>query len=88
MGPETTGALRELHTALQRYAGWLDRERASLLVKADVKALGAAIDTCGDLSLHLQALDVDIARLQSPELRKMLRTVAGQMRRTVESRTD
>ena len=73
-------ALKQLHSTLERYAGWLDRERASVMVRADVQALGAAIDTCADPSPLLQALDTDIARLPSGELRRMLRLVAGQLR--------
>ena len=74
-------SLKELYNTLQRYAGWLDRERTSVLVRADVHPLGAAIDTCADLSPLLQALDTNIARLPSGELRKMLRVAAGEMRR-------
>jgi hypothetical protein len=79
--------LKQLFGTLERYAGWLDRERSSVLVRADVKALGVAIDTCADPSPLLQALDTNIARLPSGELRKMLRGAAGQMRRALaESR--
>jgi hypothetical protein len=75
--------LKQLFETLQRYAGWLDRERASATVRADVLALGTAIDTRTDPSPLLQALDSDIARLPSGEMRKMLRVTAGQMRRAL-----
>ena len=81
--PGNADALKALHGTLQRYAGWLDRERASVMVRADVRALGAAIDACADPSPLLQALETDIARLPSGELRKMLRVAAGQMRRAL-----
>ena len=79
--PGSTDALKQLHATLQRYAGWLDRERTSVMIRADVQALGAAIETCADPSPLLQSLDTNIARLPSGELRKMLRVAASQMRR-------
>jgi len=81
--PESTDALKQLYATLQRYAGWLDRERASVMVRADVQALGAAIETCTDPSLLLQSLDMNIARLPRGELRKMLRVAASHMRRAL-----
>jgi hypothetical protein len=80
-------ALKQRYGTLQRYAGWLDRERTSVMVRADVQALGAAIETCADPLPLLQALDTNIARLPGGELRKMLRLAAGEMRRALaESR--
>ena len=81
--PGSTDALQQLYATLQRYAGWLDRERTSVMVRADVQALGIAIDACADLSPLLQTLDTNIGRLPSGELRKMLRVAAGQMRRAL-----
>jgi hypothetical protein len=72
--------LKQLYVTLQRYAGWLDRERTSVMVRADVQALGAAIETCADPLPLLQSLDTSIARLPSGELRKMLRVAASRMR--------
>jgi hypothetical protein len=87
MDPGNAEALKQLYDTLQRYAGWLDRERTSVMVRADVEALGAAINTCADPWPLLQALDTNIARLPSGELRKMLRVAAGEMRRALsESR--
>lgn len=74
-------SLKQLHATLQRYAGWLDRERASVTVRADVQALGAAIEAGADASPFLQSLDTNIRRLPSGELRKLLRVAVGQMRR-------
>jgi hypothetical protein len=79
----TADALQQLYDTLQRYAGWLDRERPSVMVRADVRALGAAIATCADPLPLLQSLDINIARLPGGELRKMLRVAAGQMRRAL-----
>ena len=54
---------------------------------ADLEALGAAINTCADPWPPLQALDMNIARLSSGELRKLLRVAASEMRRALaESR--
>ena len=87
MSPERAEALKPLYDRLQRYAGWLDRERASVLVRADVEALGATIDTCADPWPLLHALETNIARLPSGEMRKMLRVAASEMRRSfAESR--
>ena len=77
-------ALKSLYLTLQRYAGWLDRDRASVMVRADVQALGAAIDTAADASALLQSLDAKIARLPGGDMRKMLRVTAGQIRRTLD----
>jgi hypothetical protein len=76
-------SLKQLHATLQRYAGWLDRERVSVTVRADVQALGAAIEGGTDALPSLQSLDTNIARLPSGELRKMLRAAAVQMRRAL-----
>ena len=77
MDPE---GLKQLYTQLHRYAGWLDRERTSAMVRADVQALGTAMEGRVDPSGVLQTLETDIARLPSGDLRKMLRVAAGQMR--------
>ena len=77
-------ALTSLYLALQRYAGWLDRDRASIAVRSDVQALGAAIDAGGDASALLSALDADIGRLPAGDMRKMLRVAAGQIRRALD----
>jgi hypothetical protein len=81
----STDPLKQLYDMLQRYAGWLDRERTSVMVRADVVALGVALDTRADPTLPLQALDTDLARLPGSDLRKMLRAAAGKIRRAVEA---
>ena len=63
MSPGCAEALKPLYDTLQRYAGWLDRARTSVMVRADVEALVAAIYTCADLLPLLHALDTNIARL-------------------------
>ena len=83
MDPASAQSLKQLHAMLHRYAGWLDRERTSVTVRADVQALGAAIETGADPAPLLQLLDTDIARLPSGEVRKMLRGAASQMRRAL-----
>jgi hypothetical protein len=79
-------ALISSYLTLQRYAGWLDRDGISISVRADVKALGAAIDTGADPAALLQALDLNIARLPAGDTRRMLRVTAGQFRRALDGR--
>jgi len=80
VNPDT---LRPLFDALHRYAGWLDRDRTSVMVRADVRALGVAIETCVDPTPSLEALDSNLARLPSGDLRKMLRRASANIRRAV-----
>jgi hypothetical protein len=75
--------LKPLYDSLQRYAGWLDRERASVTVRADVQALGAAIDMSADPLPLLETLDTDLARLPGSEVRKILRAASAKIRRAV-----
>jgi hypothetical protein len=39
--------LGRLLSELQKYAGWLAKDHASVAVRADVRALGEAMDTGG-----------------------------------------
>ena len=82
MDPQT---LKPLYDALHRYAGWLDRDRTSVMVRADVAALGTVFDSHGDPLPQLQALDANIARLPSGELRTMLRKTSAQIRRGLDA---
>ena len=88
MDPGGAEALKPLYDTLHRYAGWLDRERTSAMVRADVKALGVAIESRADPSTLLQSLDVNIARLPGGGLRKMLRAAADQLRRALAERDE
>ena len=81
MGPGNAEALTQLYDTLQRYAGWLDRARTSVMVRVEVQALRAVIDTDTDPSPLLNALETNIARLPSGELWTMLRVAAGPLRR-------
>jgi hypothetical protein len=65
---------------LERYAGWLAKDHVSVAVRADVQALGAAMDAGHDTSLLLLALDKDVGRLPSGDLRKMIRKAVGEIR--------
>jgi hypothetical protein len=76
--------LKSSYLALQRYAGWLDRDRASAAVRTAVQALGAAIDAGTDTSSLLVALDASIARLPAGDMRRMLRVTVGQIRRDLD----
>jgi hypothetical protein len=85
MDPGSADAVVQLYQTLQRYAGWLDRERASVTVRTDVQALGVALDAGTDPRPLLQALENNLARLPGGELRKLLRAAAGKIRRAVEA---
>jgi hypothetical protein len=43
-------ALKRPWSELERYAGWLAKDHVSVVVRADVQALGAAIDVGNDTS--------------------------------------
>jgi len=75
--------LKPLYETLHRYAGWLDRERSSVLVRADVEALGAAIETSADPLPLLQTLDANLARLPSGAVRKMMRAASLKIHRAI-----
>jgi hypothetical protein len=77
-------AVKQSYLTLQRYAGWLDRGRASAAVRADVASLGTAIDTGAETSSLLSGLDTSIARVPTAAMRKILRTTAGEIRRALE----
>jgi hypothetical protein len=65
---------------LERYAGWLVKDHVSVAVRADVHALGAAMDVGHETSTLLLTLDKDIGRLPSGDIRKMLRKALGELR--------
>ena len=81
-----TPTLPSLCRALERYAGWLDRDRASAAVRVGVHSLGAAIDARADASALLTELDITISHLPTGDIRKMLRLTAGQIRRALDTR--
>jgi hypothetical protein len=64
--------LKPLYDELERYAGWLDRERKAVTVRNDVLALGVAIDAGTDPSPLLQTLNLSLARLPGGEVRKIM----------------
>ena len=78
--------VRLLYPTLQRYAGWLDRGRASVAVRADVASLGMAIDAGGETSSVLSALDTSIARLPTSAMRRILRGAVVEIRHALEDR--
>ena len=78
-----TAALKQLCESLQRYGGWLDRAHQSAIVRADIEALGTAIEARANPSSLLEALEIDLARLPGGEVRKMLRLTAGRIRRAL-----
>ena len=80
MEPE---ALKALYETLHRYAGWLDRERTSILVRADVQALGVAIDTRADPTPPLQALETNLARLPNHTVRVTIEVCKFHTRRNI-----
>jgi hypothetical protein len=84
--PQETSAevLGRLLSELQKYAGWLAKDHASVAVRADVRALGEAMDTGSETASWLQVLDKDIERLPSGGIRKMLRRALGEIRPMLE----
>ena len=82
--PGDMPAVRALYETLRRYAGWLDRERQSRVVRTHVESLGTAIDTNSDPESHLERLEANIARLPGSEMRSMLRKAAVQLRQAFE----
>ena len=77
--------LASLIVTLRRYAGWLDKGRPSATVRSSVDALVAAVNAGEDISLLVQTLEDDIARLPSGGVRKMLRATAGGVRRLLDA---
>jgi hypothetical protein len=84
--PKETNAevLGRLLAELQRYAGWLAKDHASVAVRADVRALGEAMDAGSETASWLQVLDKDLDRLPSGGIRKMLRRALGEIRPMLE----
>lgn len=78
--PQPREALKRPLSELERYAGWLARDHVSIAVRADVQALGAAMDVGNETSLLLLTLDRDIKRLPSGDVRKMLRKALEEIR--------
>lgn len=77
-------AVSPLYLTLHRYAGWLDRGRASVAVRANVASLGTAIESGAETSRLLSALDTSIADLPGGAVRKILRLAATDIRRALE----
>ena len=75
---------KQLVWMLQRYGGWLGKGRPAMLVRADVQALEAALDTSADPSPLLLALDTSIGGLPSGEIRRLLRIAARRTRSALE----
>jgi hypothetical protein len=73
-------ALKRHWSELERYAGWLAKDRASAAVRADVKALGLIMDVGTEASTELLTLDQSIGRLPGGDMRKMLRKALAEIR--------
>lgn len=83
-GEADADALKRLVSDLQRYAGWLAKDHASVSVRAGVQALGVAIDRGSEALPVLQSLDNDLGRLPSGGIRKMLRQALEEIRAVLE----
>jgi hypothetical protein len=81
---EAREALTGPLSQLERYAGWLGKDQVSVAVRADVKALSAAMDTGGETSLLLLTLDQNIGRLPSGDVRKIVRKALIEIRAVLE----
>jgi hypothetical protein len=84
MDAASPDAVKQPYDRLRRYAGWLDRDRTSAIVRTDVDALGVALDAGDNPEALLQTLDANLARLPGGELRKMLRAAAREIRRVLD----
>lgn len=82
---EPREAMRRPLSDLERYAGWLAKDHVSVVVRADVQALGAAVEGGHETLLLLLTLDKNIGRLPSGDLRKMLRKALGEIRAVLET---
>ena len=81
--PGDTPDVKALYEALCRYAGWLNRERHSLVVRTDVESLGTAIETNSDPRPHFESLEANLARLPGGEVRTMIRKIVVQLRQAL-----
>ena len=81
--------LKQLFDTLQRYAGWLDRDRTSVMVRSAVQALGTAMDY-GRRSLAATANTryQHCAAAGAGNWRKMLRVGAVEIRRALSRSRD
>ena len=82
--PNAREALTAPLSQLQRYAGWLGKDQVSVAVRADVKALGAAMNAGGETSLLLLTLDTNVGRLPSGDVRKIVRKALIEIRAVLE----
>ena len=76
--------VKTLYEALCRYAGWLNRERQSHLVRTDVESLGTLIEKKSDPRPHLEKLEANVASLPGGEVRTMIRKIVVQLRQAFE----
>lgn len=79
-------ALSRVRSDLQRYAGWLAKDRASVAVRASVRALDEALDAGNETSQVLLALHGEIERLPGGGVRTMLRQAMAELRTLLEAR--
>ena len=74
-----TGEAMSLLSNLQRYAGWLPKDHASIAVRAGVSELAAAMQAGTEAADCLMVLDKDIKRLHGGGIRTMLRRACGEL---------
>jgi hypothetical protein len=60
-------------SVLRRYAGWLDRNRASVAVRSHIEVLAQGVEDGRDVSLELRELSSAIDRLLDGNVRTLLR---------------
>lgn len=83
--PTSPDAVRNLYSELQRYAGWLGKDRASVTLRADLEALAAAIDVPDETLPLIAALEDNIRRLPSGAVRTMLKKTLDRFRMAVDA---
>mgnify|MGYP001228423337 CR=1 FL=1 len=84
---EPADAFRRPLSEVAKYAGWLSKDHVSVAVRADVKALSAALDAGHETSLLLMTLGTNVGRLPSGGIRTMLRKALGEVRTALGQRS-
>jgi hypothetical protein len=80
-------AFRGPLSEVAKYAGWLAKDHVSVAVRADVKALTAALDAGHETSLLLMTLGTNVGRLPSGGVRTLLRKALAEVRTALGQRS-
>ena len=75
-----TEAIGRLIGELEKYAGWLGKDRASTSVRTAVKALRPTTSTAGAMPTAAHLLQAEIDHLQPGSMRTLLRKTLSDLR--------